>query len=288
MNRASELNPVTQTREERMQDIKKCFDELKGYESEKLKLTLPVFFVPGWTGEDCSAWKMPEEKETGVDKEYFLPVKYWIDRIIENHKEAHFVTFTDREKTDSFSFVDFGNHLRKKIKRRSTGSKVNLVGHSMGGLNIRAAVVNSEPEELSVNNVIAFGSPNRGNNPGSWIAGRYSENHRQQLINMHSSCKAMKSINNPDAMKKFFKSINRYYPFMGGRDYVVGRSLLFKLKDDFIYKNKVMLPLEFTSARHTGAGSITRDPRAILALIKILCGKPLKNSPKNFGYIYKV
>lgn len=290
MGRAEELNPVTQIQKTRLEQIKRCFDELKSYEQKKLRLDRPVFFVPGWCGKDCSAWLIQYKDAKGPDKEYSLPMKYWMDRIIENNDMAHFVTFTDEEEMSSPSFIELGVCLKKKVLSLFGSSPVDLVGHSMGGLGIRAAISDETAPALSVENVITLGTPNRGSRLSSRLVKTlpmlYSEHQKQQALSMHPTSSAMKFIDSIKERINMLGSIKKFYSFLGGKDLTVGRSPLLNEKDipAKFYQQKVK-KVDFLGANHTGDDGLTQDPRYILAVIKILCGIPLKSSPKNFGYI---
>ncbi len=290
MNRAEKLNPVTQIRKERLEQIKRCFDELKSYEQKKLRLDRPVFFVPGWCGKDCSAWLIQYKDAKGPDKEYSLPMKYWTDQIIENNDMAHFVTFTEEEEKGSSSFIELGLCLKKKILSLLGSSSVNLVGHSMGGLGVRAAISDTAEPSLSVENVITLGTPNRGSRLGATLVKtlKYPEYQKQQALSMHPTSSAMKFIDSIKERINMLGSIKKFYSFLGGKDWTVGRSPLLNDKDIPIslYRQKVK-KVDFLGAKHTGDDGLTQDPRYILAVIKILCGMPLKSSPKNFGYIVR-
>ena len=41
---------------ERETALRNCYDELRSFEANKLTLTEPTFFIPGWTGEDARTW----------------------------------------------------------------------------------------------------------------------------------------------------------------------------------------------------------------------------------------
>lgn len=286
MQRKKPLNPVKELRKRRLENLEKCFCELESYKKNKLKLQRPVFFVPGWTSESCTAWKDVSPDIPKKFKKYYLPARYWIEEIISNKKQAHFITFTDKQTKNSPSFIELGKHLKGKILRATNGRQINLVGHSMGGLDIRAAVLDSKKPFLKVKNIVTVGTPNNGERRVKILVRvkKYSKHHKEQCLNMHPRSEAMKMIDSPESRIKLLNSIERFYVFMGMRDLAVMKSP--KLSKQGIssnfYKSKVKI-IQTSSARHTGKDGITQDPRIFLPIIKVLCGIQLRD---NFNYGY--
>ncbi len=289
------LGPVEELRREKLEKLKKCFSELNGYAVNKLRLQYPTFFIPGWTGEDCAAWLTPYKGLFKKYQQYYQPVSHWINEIIENPTDAHYVTFTSSETCNSESFIELGTYLKKKIISMTPGQYVNLVGHSMGGLDIRAAMINDDT--LKVKNVITVGTPNNGSPEAGLL--KYSlvrnimnglkplaPHHLKQCYNMRPDSQQMQLINSKKNRITLLNRLEHFYIFMGLRDSTVRRSPVLKKGElpHELYSHKVKV-IQTSSAEHTGKDGVTQDPRILLPIIKILCGSELKDD-YNHGYIY--
>jgi len=286
MQRKRPSNPIKELRKNKLENLKKCFSELESYRKNKLKLQYPVFFVPGWTSEDCSAWKDVSPDIPKKFRKYYLPAKYWIGEIVENIDQAHFVTFTEKQTKSSPSFIELGKYLKGKVLRAANGRQINLVGHSMGGLDIRAAMLDSRKPLLKVKNVVTVGTPNNGEKRVKVLVKfkKYPRHHKIQCLNMHPKSEAMKMIDSPESRVQLLSSIEKFYVFMGMRDLAVMKSPKLNKQGvpSKLYKSKVKI-MQTSSARHSGEDGITQDPRIFLPIIKILCGIQLRN---NFNYGY--
>ena len=95
---------------EREKSLRNCYETLKSYESAKIKLINPTYFVPGWTAESASTWS----EEFSSSEEYYKPLKYWIDRIIANPEYAKIVQLNN-ESAESLSFVELGRRLKETL-----------------------------------------------------------------------------------------------------------------------------------------------------------------------------
>ncbi len=289
------LNAVEQLRKEKLENLKKCFSELEGYKHNKLKLQYPVFFVPGWTGENCDAWKKNYDGIPKEYQEYYHTAQFWIEEIVENKQLANFIDFTEAETSTSPSFMELGACLGKKILAINKSEPVNLVGHSMGGLDIRSAVINDDFPSLNVKNILTVGTPNNGTPEANLMhyefVQRIAKNfkkmktyHILQCCSMGSKSEAIKKINTKENRLKMFDRIEKFYVFMGLRDSTVKGSPKLDKKDipEGLYENKV-ITIQTSSAEHTGKDGITQDPRIFLPLIRALCGIELKDD-LNHGY----
>ena len=67
-------------------------------------------------------------------------MREWAERIILNWQEKiHFVTFTEAESKVCESFIDFSSVLADKVSPYLVdGTQLDLIGHSMGGLDVSA------------------------------------------------------------------------------------------------------------------------------------------------------
>ncbi len=283
------LNPADKINREKLESLKKCTLELESYRSNKLKLKCHTFFVPGWTSEDCAAWLKPYEEIPKKYKDYYWPVAHWIDEIIENKELAHYITFTDEETKSSPSFMELGGYLKRKVLDLAQDNPVNLVGHSMGGLDIRAAILDSVKPFLKVKNVITVGTPNNGNKFVNLLVKikNYPEHWKKQCLSMHPDSEAIKSINSLESRLKLLNSIDKFYVFMGMRDMAVTKSP--KLNKEglatSLCEQKIMT-IQTATAEHSGKDGITQDARISLPIIKILTGIKLRSSG-NKGYIFQ-
>lgn len=280
------LNPAWELRRERLENLERCFSELESYKRNKLKLQYPVFFVPGWTSEDCTAWKVASPDIPKKFRKYYLPARYWIEEIISNKKQAHFITFTDKQTKSSPSFIELGKHLKRKVLRIANGCPINLVGHSMGGLDIRAAVLDSKKPFLKIKNVVTVGTPNNGERRIKFLLKikKYSKHHKEQGLNMHPRSEVMKIMDSVESRIKLLRSVEKFYVFMGMQDSAVMKSPKLNKEgiSNTLYKSKVKI-IQTSSAKHSGEDGITQDPRIFLPIIKVLCGIRLRD---NFNYGY--
>lgn len=275
--------PVQEMKEEVEKQMKADLAELEGYKTKKLTFEFPTFFVPGWTGEDSSCWLKPNEKSG------YTPLKEWIDGITLNPEQSNYVKFTDEESKKCESFLDFGELLKKKIWEVIKSGSVNLVGHSMGGLDITAAVINTTAPRLKVNKCITIGTPHQGASGSKLLTKikKYSKHNEIQCINLDPSSEPIKFINTLENRKLFLGSIEKLYIFMGLRDFVVRKGPKFDKTgmDKGYFDSKVKI-VQIMSAEHTGKYGITQDPRVVLSLAKLLSGIEIK-STGNKGYIFR-
>ena len=295
MNDEKPIDATEQARKEKLAQLEKDFCELESYKSKKLKLLYPTFFVPDWTSETCATWKYPYAPkkpnklyETHYGK-YYRPILGWINDVVDNKGYVHYVTFSEQETSTSFDFVSLGKYLKNQIVGLAKNSPVNLVGHSMGGLDIRAAILDNEEPKLSVKNVITVGTPNNGV-AESWFLGfrkirewlqyfkGYTPYHIAQARSMFSKGPFIQLINSVENRLKLLNSVDRFYIFMGFRDFVVKGSP--KLNVDGIDENlrKKVKPFPIPFDGHMGEFEITQDPSTILPILKVLSGVEIKDN----------
>jgi len=282
-------DPIQRMKREKHESIIAAYQELESFRSNKIKLQRPVFFVPGWTGEDSGTWTRRSRIYTFRTAKYYRPIKAWIADIIQNPASAIYVTFSDQESKVSSDFIELGRYLKMKVVSAVGESDVDLVGHSMGGLTIRAACTEPEPQAFRANAVVTIGTSNNGNPEFGllsfdWVkslASRFihSAHHRAQLRSMYEKSVAMTRINSPESRGTLLKSVNSFWVLMGMKDLVVRGSPKLSSKDvsESLFDEKVRT-LQIIGAEHTGGRSLTQDPRVILPVIKILCGLSLENN----------
>ncbi len=298
MVRKRSSDPVEELRRQKLEKLEKCFAELESYKKNKLKLQYPAFFVPELAGEDCSAWMKPYKNIPKRYKKYYRPAKYWVDEIIENKEQAHYVIFAEEESENSASFLELGKYLKKELVDLAQGDPINLVGHSMGGLDIRSAILDNEKPTLNIKNVITVGTPNNGTVEAGLlrfkfiqkIAEKFANFKKHQIVqgrNLFSNSKPIKTINSIENRLNLLSGIDKFFVFMGLRDSTVKGSP--KLDEggipEDIYEEKVKI-IQTSSAEHSGKNGITQDPRLFLPIIRILCGIELEDD-HNYGYIYR-
>ena len=276
---------------EREKALRNCFDELRSFEKNKLRLTRPTFFIPGWTGEDAKTWYDDPRPD-----ELYKPVEYWLDRIIANRDFARRVTL-EKESRESSNIFQFGANLKDRLLDEASGAVVNLVGHSMGGLVARAAVYASEGNPLRVHDLITLGTPNRG----AFITKLFrferfvdffekkvrplTPQHVSQAQSMAMNSPDIRRLNSPDCWRVVSERIENFLIFMGMKDITVQNSPKLRLEDvpKDIYQAKFQI-YQTSGTEHTGRFSITRDPRVLLPVMKSLCGIELKDD-HNHGFV---
>lgn len=264
-----------------------AFNRLKELERSKVILSRDVFFVPGWTSENCAAWREPYTKEN-------ISMREWAERLILNWQEkVHFVTFAEAESKVCKSFLDFANVLAEKVSPYFVdGTQVDLIGHSMGGLDISAGVINGVIPPKHVKNVITLGSPFHGAEWGevmktvskaSWffpaiwaivrigLKKRYSYYHFLQLENMNPQGETIRTFDKTENRVKFLESVEKLYTFVGTDDDTVKQSAFF---------NNYAVPADllavklnaicFEGATHSGQLGLPQDPRVVLNIIRII------------------
>ena len=83
--------------------------KLEELAKNKLELTRPVFFIPGWTDESCVCWMTPYLKRGTCIKE-------WAPKILRKPELVNYISFSVKESEGCKSFFDFGDILKEKIK----------------------------------------------------------------------------------------------------------------------------------------------------------------------------
>ena len=150
--------------EERRRRLQKqdAIRKLEALEKSGVALARHVFFVPGWAGEEGQAW-------TGYAAPVLaghVAVKHWIERVVKNTERVTYISyleFSKKESAASKSFLDFAELLKARVRARVSGDEpIDLVGHSMGGLDIIAAITQGPDALTRVEHAVAVASPLRG------------------------------------------------------------------------------------------------------------------------------
>jgi len=279
---------------ERKKQRDESLAQLNTFKQKKISLIRPVFFVPGWTDEDCKCWAKGQWGQ--------LSIRQWFEDIVTNHCEAHFITFTDVTK-DCKSFLDFGEALKRKIwDVVGTDQEFDIIGHSMGGLNTRAAITRGKPL-IHINKCLTVSTPHQGDHLGgmqkflrtgligsviSKIRGKsVPYHHIEQGKNLDPDYEPIKIINTDENRRLFLERINRLFQFKGTRDFCVKGSAIMKDSGiESLYKEKTE-QIIVEGADHTGKIGICQDPRTMLTIVKILLDIKLPKPDFNYGYIFK-
>ena len=199
--------------------------KLNEYKVSKIHLKRPVFFVSGWGDESCTWWIGPKEGSQGISQ--------WIDQIADNREQATFITF-EKETASCKSFSDFGDYLKNQIPAvTGSGQQFDLVGYSMGGLDIRAALTQGN-SLLNCQTCITADTPHQGNHFGGILetVETYAPDlmnqvdniplyQQKQAANMDPNSGPMKIINSLANRQLFLSRVNKFYQFKGTRDALV-------------------------------------------------------------------
>ena len=275
---------VEEMREERKRQKQNALNKLEEFTNVKITLKRPVFFVPGWTDEDNTWW-------TISNKKFGISVKEWFSGIFKNCDLVEYITFSDDESERCKSFLDFGPILKNKILHKiGENQEFDLTGHSMGGLDSVAAIIEETSPLLKVNNLITVATPHEGRELSDLLPKfrKCELHHAMQCVNLDPDQFPVKHINEVEIRIELLDRVKKLYCFTGTIDMAVMRSAKYNKEglDPDLYKNKVEI-IEVGGASHTEKNGITLDPRVALNIINILMGFPLEKPKYNYGYIYK-
>jgi len=272
--------PVQDMIEDRRKQKLAAFNKLKELFRNKIELKRPVFFVPGWTDESCANWTQSFKLVPAI--------KDWFNKTTGNCGMVNFVTFTEQESVGCNSFIDLGLILKKKVET-ATGCKesFDIVGHSMGGLDIRAAVAMHGLGH--VENCITVATPHKGSQLGDIgpIFMKYKPHHKIQCINLDPDHLPVQTINSLQNRNKFLENMKKLYQFVGTRDMVVARNAKIDTKGLASALIDKIVTVEIGGATHSADGGITRDVRVIIAIFNALMGIEPERPKYNYGYIIK-
>lgn len=255
-----------------------------------LTLTRSVYFVPGLSDErGQSCWGRVDEGE--------ICFRTTMGPVCTNATaRAWFVEFTAGPNTSAppayENFLRFGADLARMIQRdvAGTGEKVDLVCHSMGGLDALTAIAllddyrgefGVEPLRC-VENVITFDTPFRGFAAAdNEIFVRIKKLQRPDEPTIVSQAAALK----PDSLRiqevwlnrdRFLRNVGAFHP-RGADNYaglleVPHDSASFGGRSDFApeWRDRYRDYLAWEGTTHSGSLGVTRDPRAIVEVLEII------------------
>lgn len=272
--------PVQDMIEERRKQKQAAFNKLKALFRNKIGLKRPVFFVPGWTDESCANWTYPYRLSP--------PIKEWFKKICSNLGLVNFVTFTEQESVNCNSFIDFGLILKNKIESAiGSQNSFDIVGHSMGGLDIRGAIAIHNLSRAE--NCITVATPHKGSQLGDIgpIFKQYKPHHKIQCINLDPDHVPIQTINSLQNREKFLRNIKKLYQLVGTRDMVVARNAKIDKEGLGSVLLDKIITVEIGGVTHSAKGGITRDVRVIIALFNAFMGIEPEKPKYNYGYIFK-
>ena len=264
---------------------------------QRFNLKRKVFFIHGWGDQGNVCWTHPYTDQDTI--------KDWIDSLVINKDEMVFYIklltdesnlkiekdgTTDIDNDDTFyfeNFFQFANLLQYKIKcDRVDGEQIDLICHSMGGLDSVAAIaVDKEtdttetiyyPGLQGVNRLITVSTPHQGA-PGAKLANtevaklllHESEYIATQGSNMDIKSAYMKIVNNVDVRNRLLERVSWLHMFGGGDDIVVPK-YSYKIKTEGLSKSNYTIYSALELARHSQVMGITQDVRMALEIIKLL------------------
>jgi hypothetical protein len=289
-------------------------DKLESLQPFELKRDL--YLVHGWGDEANVCWTYPYV-ETGKDRDKNWKYTFldWAEEKIRNHKErVHYVKLVkngddvtvscdrwgklqailckneQKDKTYYYvNFFQFAELLKDKISEGKHTAQIDVVCHSMGGLDTVAAVgVNPDDDAMDaivtkpldcVNKLITVATPHRGS-----PAADLSDNKVAKLIlrknnyislqgkNMSPKLPFIKTVNDLRIRKRLMDRITELHIFGGGADIVVP-SPYYKFDTKGLSKDAVSRVTEYNPlmlAAHSQVMGITQDPRLLCNIFEIL------------------
>jgi pimeloyl-ACP methyl ester carboxylesterase len=271
-------DPVRAEAQRRRKQKQQALADLNQLAQQGIRLKRHVFFIPGWAGDEGHSWTRPYDN---LLKNHH-PMKEWARRIARTSgggKPAKFLSFTLAESKACPTFYEFAQLLKRKIlKNIPEGQPMDLVGHSMGGLDIIAAITEGPRPLRNVVNAIAVGSPLQGVFYGHLVRRvdtllpflRWDEHHHVQVRNLDKRAPAILKANSIAVRRRLLSRIHAFTDIRGTQDYVVMRSGRLRTKGLSESTRRRVRHLAVDGASHTGRSGLTQDPRTALFLFQIL------------------
>ena len=256
--------------------------QLNAWIAHPLTLQRPTYFVPGWRDEDGACWTRMEA---------------WVRRVCVNATtHAHFLQFqadTSAKPPPYEDFLDFADDVAQMVHADTdtTGQPVDFVCHSMGGLDVFAALtlIGSEPALTTpvltnARTVITFDTPFRGfGSAKSKVFQDFVKKTRKdpwvllQLGAMEKDSKRITAVWN--ARNEFLRKLEAFYA-RGADNYdgvleVTHDSASFGDPPDFepALRPRYHEYVAYRDTSHSGLpNGVTNDPRAIVDTMRLLTG----------------
>ena len=270
----------------------RAVNELKALQQAPRALSRRVYFVAGITDENgSSAWGDPD---TTTDC-----LRLWVPRCLGNAaSRVTWVSFCSdaagKQPLEYQSFVEFGADLARRIHADIDGTQdeIDLVCHSMGGLDAAAAIALMDvyahtydvPPIRGVRNIITYDTPFRGSiNAGSAFFNaikRYQGRGQATIIAQGVAMEpGSESIGALQAQRDhFLRNVHAFWP-RGAADHgglleVTHESAAFDYAVNFSpeWRTRYKDYVYYSATEHAGPTGVTRDPRAILDTLRILLG----------------
>lgn len=272
----------------------KAIERLEFLAGKGVALKRHVFFVPGWAGEHGKAW-------TGYDKPVLKghgSIKSWIDRIVRNPERVTYVSyleFSDKESEASKSFFDFAELLKARVRAHAAPDEpVDLIGHSMGGLDILAAITQGKDALTNVENCVAVASPLQGIVYSQFVkladqllpGMKWEPYHYVQVRNLATTCAAIRKINSLENRVRLLERVKTFYHAEGTQDPTIMRSARLRREGLPKHLKAKIQQLVVEGASHSGAAGITHDPRTVLHLVSIIADIQIEKPKLNYGCVY--
>lgn len=275
----------------------------------KFELKRDVFFIHGWGDEANVCWTHPYT-ETGKNRrrDWYYTIKEWLDdKVVKRHERVHYVrllknesnakiTYDRRGKVhididddESFyfeSFFEFAELLKDKVESQGITDRVDIVCHSMGGLDAVTAIAVDRTQDhegkikspclKNVNMLITVSTPHQGSLAANLsdtklakILLRGSKYIRIQGSNMRPTSPFITLLNERNIRNQLLERISFMHMFGGGSDPIVPRTR-YKIKTDGLKKKNFIIYPVIRLASHTQRMGITQDPRMHLQILRLL------------------
>ena len=285
-------DPVRQARAKRLREKREALKKLEALAELGVVLKRHVFFIPGWAGDEGYCWTRPYDR---VPKGHG-PARVWFNRIVRNHDRMTFLRFSLKASRSCENFFDFAQILKGKIRRVVRDNQpIDLIGHSMGGLDIMAALTHGPRPLRNVVSAIAVASPLGGVFYGRLVKRieqllpgvQWTDHHLTQVRNLDRRSSAIRRINATPVRRRLLHRLEGFACVEGSRDYVVMRSARLRTQGLPASLRRKVTSSVIGGAEHTNRLGVTQDPRTILRLLSIVAGLPIPKPSRNYGLIYQ-